>query len=88
MTIIAILGSPRKDWITATPLGKALQGAAQWVKTTRIRRHDLSCKECRRRLARKTHRGGRYGTCPIDDDVLPTLKQNTCGIKDAGDLRL
>ena len=47
MKAIAINGSPRKDWNTATLLKKSLEGAASvGAETKLIHLYDLSFKGC------------------------------------------
>ena len=47
MYVLAINGSPRKNWNTATLLNKALEGAAaQGVQTELIHLYDLNFKGC------------------------------------------
>jgi len=76
MNIIAINGSPRKDWNTATLLKKALAGAAsRGAKTALIHLYDLNYKGCHSCFACKKKGGKSYGTCAVNDDVSPILKQ-------------
>lgn len=47
MKVLAINGSPRKTWNTATVLTKALEGAAsQGAQTELIHLYDLNYKGC------------------------------------------
>jgi len=76
MKVIAINGSPRKAWNTATLLTKALEGAAeQGAETELVHLYDLnfqgciSCFECKRRD------GKSYGTCAVKDDLTSILKK-------------
>ncbi|HUJ19273.1 MAG TPA: flavodoxin family protein [Nitrospirota bacterium] len=76
MNIIAINGSPRKNWNTATLLEKVLEGAAsQGANTTLVHLYDLNYKGCRSCFACKTKGGKSYGTCAVNDDVSPILKK-------------
>jgi multimeric flavodoxin WrbA len=59
MKIMAINGSPRKEWNTATLLQKALEGAASQGATTElIDLYDLNYKGCISCFACK-EKGGR-----------------------------
>lgn len=76
MKIIAINGSPRKQWNTATLLTKALEGAAaQGAATELVHLHDLNFKGCASCLACKTRGGKSYGVCALNDDLTPILKR-------------
>jgi multimeric flavodoxin WrbA len=72
---MAINGSPRKKWNTATLLEKALEGAAsQGAKTELIHLYDLSFKGCGSCFACKTREGKSYGRCAVRDDLTPSLE--------------
>jgi multimeric flavodoxin WrbA len=76
MKVIAINGSPRKKWNTATLLGKALEGAAaQGAETELVHLYDLDYKGCVSCLACKTRGGKSYGTCGFIDGLTPVLKK-------------
>ena len=76
MNVIAINGSPRKNWNTATLLNKALEGAAsQGARTELVHLYDLNYKGCRSCFACKTKGGKSYGTCAVTDDLSPILKK-------------
>lgn len=76
MNIIAINGSPRKSWNTATLLESALKGAAsQGAITTLIHLYDLNYKGCHSCFSCKTKGGKSYGTCAVNDDLSPILKK-------------
>ncbi len=76
MKLLAINGSPRKTWNTATLLNKALEGAAlQGAETELIHLYDLNYKGCISCFACKTKDGKSYGKCPIPDDLLPIFKK-------------
>ena len=73
MNIIAVNGSPRKNWNTATLLQKALEGAeAQGAKTELIHLYEhnyrgcVSCFSCKRK-------GGPCGVCAMQDGLTPVL---------------
>lgn len=70
MKIIAISGSPRKKWNTATLLQKALDGAASnGAETELIHLYDLNYKGCISCFACKTLGGKSYGRCAVQDDL-------------------
>jgi len=74
MKVIAINGSPRKEWNTATLLAKALEGAAsQGAETELIHLYDLDFKGCESCFACKTRGGESYGRCAVEDDLTPIL---------------
>ncbi len=74
MKIIAVNGSPRKSWNTATLLNKALEGAAsQGAETELIQLYDLNYKGCTSCFACKMKEGKSYGMCAVNDDVTPIL---------------
>lgn len=76
MTIIAINGSPRKNWNTATLLTKALEGAAsQGAETELVHLYDLDFKGCRSCFACKMIDGTHNGRCAQKDDLSPILKK-------------
>jgi len=74
--IIAINGSPRKEWNTATLLGHALKGAASVGKETElVHLYDLDFKGCTSCFACKLKGGKSYGKCAVKDDLTPVLEQ-------------
>ena len=76
MKIMAINGSPRKTWNTATLLKKALKGAAsQGAETELVHLYDLNFKGCISCFACKTRGGKSYGRCAVKDDLRPILKK-------------
>ena len=76
MKIIAVNGSPRKNWNTGTLLQKALDGAAsQGAKTEIFHLYRLNYKGCVSCFACKTRNGESYGTCAVKDDLTPILKK-------------
>ncbi len=76
MKVIAINGSPRKRWNTATLLGRALEGAASKGATTElIHLYDLDFKGCISCFACKTRGGKSYGKCAVKDDLKPLFKR-------------
>jgi multimeric flavodoxin WrbA len=85
MKVIAINGSPRKKWNTATLLEKALEGAAsQGAETELIHLYDLDYKGCISCFACKTKGGKSYGRCAVKDSLMPVFKK----IEEAGALIL
>jgi multimeric flavodoxin WrbA len=76
LRIMAINGSPRKGWNTATLLEKALEGAAaQGAKTELVHLYDLAYKGCISCFACKTKGGSSYGKCAVQDALTPILKK-------------
>jgi multimeric flavodoxin WrbA len=76
MKVIAINGSPRKEWNTATLLRKALEGAAsQGAKTELIHLYDLDYKGCKSCFSCKTIGSKSYGKCAVKDDLTDIFKK-------------
>lgn len=76
MNVLAINGSPRKKWNTATLLGKALEGAASLgAETELIHLYDLEYKGCTSCFACKLKDGRSYGKCAMDDGLTPVLEK-------------
>src|SRR5664280_2460026 len=76
MKIMAVNGSPRKTWNTATLLKKALKGAAsQGAETELIHLYDLNFKGCISCFACKIRGGKSYGKCAVKDDLRPIFKK-------------
>ena len=76
MKVLAINGSPRKTWNTATMLNKALEGAAsEGAKTEIIHLYDLNFKGCTSCYACKLKGGKSYGKCAYKDELTPVLKK-------------
>jgi multimeric flavodoxin WrbA len=76
MKVIAINGSPRKTWNTATLLHKALYGAKSvGADTELIHLYDLNFKGCISCFAckRKDHR--HIGHCAMKDDLTSVLEK-------------
>jgi multimeric flavodoxin WrbA len=72
MKVLAINGSPRKTWNTATLLNKALEGAiSEGAETEIIHLYDLDCTSC---FACKLNGGKSYGECAYKDELTPVLK--------------
>ncbi|WP_094604189.1 hypothetical protein SPSIL_036250 [Sporomusa silvacetica DSM 10669] len=73
-TVIAVNGSPRKNWNTATLLGKALEGAAaQGAATELVHLYDLNYKGCISCFSCKRRGGPSYGKCALQDDLTLVL---------------
>ena len=76
MKVIAVNGSPRKNWNTATLLQKALDGAAsQGAETEIFHLYELNYKGCVSCFSCKTKNGQSYGICAVKDDLTPILKK-------------
>jgi multimeric flavodoxin WrbA len=76
MKILAVNGSPRKNWNTATLLHKALEGSkSQGAETGFIHLYDLNFKGCQSCFACKTIGGKSYGKCARKDDITLTLER-------------
>jgi len=76
MNVLAINGSPRKTWNTATLLNKALEGAAsQGAATEIIHLYDLTYKGCVSCFACKLKGGKSYGKCAYQDGLTPVLEK-------------
>jgi multimeric flavodoxin WrbA len=76
MKVIAVNGSPRKNWNTAQLLAKALEGAAaKGAKTELVHLYDLDFKGCHSCFACKLIGGKSYGQCNIADDLKPILRK-------------
>ena len=74
MKVLAINGSPRKKWNTATLLKKALEGAASLgAETELVHLYDLDFKGCTSCFACKLKGGKSYGKCAMDDGLTPLL---------------
>jgi multimeric flavodoxin WrbA len=74
MKVIAVNGSPRKNWNTATLLKKALEGAKSvGADTELIHLYDLNFKGCTSCFACK-RKGSKYlGHCAMKDDLTNVL---------------
>lgn len=75
MKVLAINGSPRKTWNTATLLNKALEGAiSAGTETEIIHLYNLNFKGCTSCFACKLKGGKNYGRCSYQDELTPVLK--------------
>ncbi len=76
MKVIAVNGSPRKKWNTATLLEKTLEGAAsQGAETEFVHLYDLTFKGCVSCFSCKTKGGKSYGRCGYRDELTPLLER-------------
>jgi multimeric flavodoxin WrbA len=76
MKVMAINGSPRKNWNTATLLQKALEGAAAHGAATEIfHLYELNYKGCVSCFRCKLKDGVSYGRCAVKDDLTPLLEK-------------
>lgn len=76
MKVIAINGSPRKNWNTATLLEKSLEGAAsEGAETELIHLYDLNFKGCISCFACKLKGGKSFGKCAVKDELIPVLER-------------
>lgn len=74
MRVLAVNGSPRKTWSTATLLESALAGAAsRGAETELIHLYDLTYKGCVSCFACKLKGGKSYGRCACTDELAPLL---------------
>jgi multimeric flavodoxin WrbA len=74
MKVLAVNGSPRKKWNTATLLKKALEGAAsRGAEVELIHLYDLKFRGCISCFACKTVGGPSYGRCAVKDGLSPLL---------------
>lgn len=76
MNILAVNGSPRKNWNTATLLRKGLEGAtSQGAETGFIHLYDLNFKGCQSCFSCKTIGSKSYGKCARKDDITSILER-------------
>lgn len=76
MKVVAINGSPRKKWNTATLFKYALKGAELvGVETKLIHLYDLDYKGCMSCFACKLKGGESCGRCAVNDDLDPLLEE-------------
>lgn len=74
--ILAVNGSPRKTWNTATLLEKALAGAAaKGAEVELVHLYDLEYKGCVSCFACKTKAGSHSGKCVVRDGLAPLLQK-------------
>ena len=76
MRVLAINGSPRKKWNTATLLENALEGAAsRGAETELVHLYDLDFKGCTSCFACKLKGGKSYGKCAMNDGLTAVLEK-------------
>lgn len=76
MHVLAINGSPRKNWYTATLLEQALAGAAETgAETELVHLYDLNFKGCTSCFACKRSGGKSEGRCAYKDEATPVLER-------------
>jgi len=76
MNVIAVNGSPRKTWNTATLLEHALAGAAgTGAETELVHLYDLEFKGCVSCFACKKINGKHHGRCAVTDGLTPILRK-------------
>lgn len=76
MKVIAVNGSPRKKWNTATLLHKALDGAKSiGAQTEFIHLNDLNFKGCTSCFACKRKNSKHIGHCAMKDDLTNVLEK-------------
>lgn len=76
MKAIAINGSPRKNWNTATLLQNALSGcSAAGADTEIVHLYDLDYRGCISCFACKRIGGKSYGRCEVRDSLAPLLER-------------
>ena len=74
MKIIAVNGSPRTTWNTATLLQHALDGAGEHgAQTSLVHLYSLDYKGCISCFACKKLGGKSYGRCALQDGLSPLL---------------
>ena len=76
MNVIALNGSPRKDWSTGTLLKKALEGAESvGARTSLVDLYDLDYKGCISCFSCKRKGNTCNGLCATRDDLRDVLSQ-------------
>jgi multimeric flavodoxin WrbA len=76
MKVIAVNGSPRKNWNTATLLQKVLEGAKSvGAQTEIIHLYDLDFKGCTSCFACKRKDGKNVGRCAMRDDLTNVMEK-------------
>ena len=76
MYLLAVNGSPRKNWNTATLLNKSLEGASSKGAATEIvNLYDLNFKGCVSCFCCKLKDGKSYGKCAHQDDLTVVLEK-------------
>ena len=76
MKVIALNGSPRKEWNTAQILQSALEEArAQGAQTELVQLNELHYSGCRSCFACKRLGSPSFGRCALGDDLKPVLER-------------
>jgi len=76
MKVIAVNGSPRKNWNTAKLLQEALKGAeSKGAETKMVHLYDLDFKGCISCFACKRKNSSCDGLCAVKDDLKTVLKE-------------
>jgi len=76
MNILAVNGSPRKKWNTATLLEHALKGAERTGASAELAHlYDFAYTGCTSCFACKKIGGKSYGRCAVKDGLTPLLKR-------------
>lgn len=76
MRVMAINGSPRKEWNTGILLKKALEGAeSKGAETEIIHLYDYNFKGCTSCFACKIRGGKSYGACGFKDEMTPVYER-------------
>jgi multimeric flavodoxin WrbA len=76
MKVIAINGSPRKKWNTATLLKNALEGAeSEGAETELFNLYDLNYKGCKSCFSCKIRGSKSYGRCAVNDDLTTIFRK-------------
>ena len=74
MQVIAVNGSPRKNWNTAMLLRQTLDGAeSKGAKTQLVHLYDIDYKGCISCFACKLKNGPSHGRCVVNDGLKPLL---------------
>ena len=80
MNVIAVNGSPRKDWNTATMLKSALEGAeSAGAQTTLVHLYDLDYRGCTSCFSCKKKGNTCSGLCAMRDDLREVLRMVLAG---------
>jgi multimeric flavodoxin WrbA len=76
MDVIAVNGSPRKNWNTASLLNRALEGAESvGAKTELIHLYDLNFKGCTSCFSCKRKGNKNNGICSMKDELTDCLEK-------------
>jgi multimeric flavodoxin WrbA len=76
MKAMAVNGSPRRGWNTATLLRKTLAGAKRkGAETDLVHLYNLSYRGCISCFSCKKIGGKSYGRCAVRDELTPVLQR-------------